>query len=534
SDMDPDPRALSDLQVSSRFTEDLRFLEFLDDRGRPVATPQRVQFSDEAGPTRHAPPSDLAERVWRRALSLRERIDPQGQPYVEVVAPVFRHGVHVGALRLGVSEVRYLRRLDEAEARHRAAMSRITAGTGAVTAVFLLFGVLAIWLLARRLSEPIVELTGHADRIRKGDLDVQVLSRSSDEVGRLATTMAEMVQGLKDRDFIKAAFGRFVTPALAERYAADHDALALGGQIQEVTILMSDLRGFTRLSAQLGPERMVSLLNRYLGRMTEVILAHDGMINEFIGDAILVLFGAPDRADDDVARAVRCAVDMQRAMVGFNRENREMGVPELQMGIGVNTGEVVAGNIGSEHRVKYGVVGDAVNLAARIESLTIGSQVLISAATHAQVSGIVLAEGPRAVSIKGKDALVEVFELLGLRGDPDVLVPRRTEVRHEVDLLAHLFKVDGKTVEKEAREVRVRRLGPQGLEVDDPSLAPLDNVKLRLELAPGEWTTDAYAKVVSVDDGEGRRSASLVFTSLVDADRAAIQRVTEQGQQRTP
>ncbi|MBW2257255.1 MAG: PilZ domain-containing protein, partial [Deltaproteobacteria bacterium] len=142
--------------------------------------------------------------------------------------------------------------------------------------------------------------------------------------------------------------------------------------------------------------------------------------------------------------------------------------------------------------------------------------------------------GPRAVSIKGKDALVEVFELLGLRGDPDVLVPRRTEVRREVDLLAHLFKVDGKTVEKEAREARVRRLGPQGLEVDDPGLAPLDNVKLRLELAPGEWTTDAYAKVVSVDDGEGRRSASLVFTSLVDADRAAIQRVTEQGQQRTP
>ena len=138
----------------------------------------------------------------------------------------------------------------------------------------------------------------------------------------LARTMAEMVQGLRDRDFIRDVLGRYVSPELAEQCVRDRNVLRLGGEIRTVSILMSDLRGFSGLSERLGPERMIALLNRYLGCMTPVILRHRGTINEFIGDAILVLFGAPFERPDDAERAVRCAWAMQLAMAGFNAESR--------------------------------------------------------------------------------------------------------------------------------------------------------------------------------------------------------------------
>jgi len=159
---------------------------------------------------------------------------------------------------------------------------------------------------------------------------------------------------------------------VAERCLRDPDSVKLGGELRTVSILMSDLRGFSALSKRLGPQTMIELLNRYFARMVPVILAHGGTITEFIGDAILVLFGAPVVGPDDAARAVRCAWAMQRAMAASNHESRAAGLPELTMGIGLHVGRVVAGNIAGPDRVKYGVVGPPINLAARIESLTVG------------------------------------------------------------------------------------------------------------------------------------------------------------------
>src|SRR5919199_53781 len=145
--------------------------------------------------------------------------------------------------------------------------------------------------------------------------------------------------------------------------------------------LMSDLRGFTSLMGCLAPEQVVTIINRYLSAMVDVILQYEGSINEFIGDAIFVIFGAPLWRPDHAQRAVACAVAMQLAMVSVNAQNRSDGLPEVEMGIGVNTGEVVVGNLGSHKRTKYGVVGTHVNLTARIESYTVGGQILISATT---------------------------------------------------------------------------------------------------------------------------------------------------------
>ena len=261
--------------------------------------------------------------------------------------------------------------------------------TAALSLLALLVAIAGGIVLVRWIAEPLRELGAQARRIREGDLDVTIVPRSRDEIGTLARTMAEMVQGLRDRDFIRDVLGRYVSPELADQCLQDKNALQLGGQIRTVSIVMSDLRGFSGLSERLGPERMIGLLNRYLGAMTPVILGHRGTINEFIGDAILVLFGAPFERPDDAERAVRCAWAMQRAMAGFNAESRAQGLPELVMGIAVHSGRVVAGNIGSQDRMKYGVVGPAVNLTGRIEGLTVGPQVLLSEATLDRVRHMV-------------------------------------------------------------------------------------------------------------------------------------------------
>jgi class 3 adenylate cyclase len=283
----------------------------------------------------------------------------------------------------------------------------------------LLFGLLALSLaivaglgMARWLSRPLRELADAARRIRQGQLDLTLTAQGRDEIGVLTRAVADMARALRDRDFIRETFGRYVSPEVAEHFLRDRDALRLGGELRAVTILMSDLRGFSALSERLGPEAMIAVLNRYLARMTPVILEHGGLINEFIGDAILVLFGAPLARPDDTERAVRCARAMQQTLAALNAEHRRAGRPELAMGIGLHHGEVVAGNIGTAERVKYGVVGPAVNVAARLQALSGAGEIVASQAVVARAG----ADGPfgaaTEVWLKGMRAPMKVFRLL--------------------------------------------------------------------------------------------------------------------------
>ncbi len=237
------------------------------------------------------------------------------------------------------------------------------------------------------------------------------LKRSTEQVRRLADQLS-----LRNR-FIQSVFGRYMSDQIVEKLLAAPDALSMGGELRTVTVLMSDLRGFSSLSERLDPSTVISLLNEYLARMTDVIYAHGGTIDEFIGDAILVLFGAPLVKDTDAARAVECAVEMQRAMTAINDRNRERGLPELQMGIGINTGEVVVGNIGSERRAKYGVVGRNVNLASRIEAFTVGGQILVSDATLQAAGPGVLLRRSLEVFPKGSKEPMMVHEVAGVGGE---------------------------------------------------------------------------------------------------------------------
>ncbi|MHC4955868.1 MAG: AAA family ATPase, partial [Planctomycetota bacterium] len=189
--------------------------------------------------------------------------------------------------------------------------------------------------------------------------------------GQLEEKVRERTAQLETRNrFIRQTFGRYLSEDIVERLLEAPAGLKMGGESREVTIMVADLRGFSTLAGRLAPEQVVRLINNYLGVMTEVIIEYGGTIDEFIGDAILVIFGAHVLRPDDAERSIACSLAMQLAMTQVNELNRQCGLPEVAMGIGLNTGEVVVGNIGSMKRAKYGVVGSNVNLASRIESYT--------------------------------------------------------------------------------------------------------------------------------------------------------------------
>ena len=185
---------------------------------------------------------------------------------------------------------------------------------------------------------------------------------------------------------LSETFGRFLSDEIVRQLLDTPDGLMLGGKKRELTIMMSDLRGFTAMSERMEPQSLIAMLNHYLGAMTDVIQQYNGTIIEFIGDGILAIFGAPLASDHHASDAAAAAVAMQMQMEAINEWNAERGYPVLEMGIGINTGEVIVGNIGSEKRTKYGVVGSHVNLCGRIESYTIGGQVLISPQTRAMIA----------------------------------------------------------------------------------------------------------------------------------------------------
>jgi adenylate cyclase len=292
------------------------------------------------------------------------------------------------------------------------AEGRLAALLGILALGIALVGGIAV---AGWIAQPLRELAQLARRIRQGHLDGRAVPRSRDEIGVLARAMNDMTQALRDRDFVRETLGRYVSPELAAEVLRDREALQLGGEVREVAMLMSDLRGFSELSERLGPSGMIGLLNRYLACMTPVIQQHRGVIDEFIGDAIFVLFGAPFGRPDDVERAVRCAAAMQQALAAFNADGRAHGLPELSMGIGLHVGPVVAGNIGGPDRMKYGVVGPAVNLTARIQALTGGGEVLLSEALLARVSSLVSVAPGRPERVKGASEPITVYRLLEVK-----------------------------------------------------------------------------------------------------------------------
>ena len=222
-----------------------------------------------------------------------------------------------------------------------------------------------------------------------------------------------MVKGLKERDFISNTFGRYVDQEIARELIKRPEAARLGGDKREVAILMSDIRGFTPVSEALNPEGTISILNHYFSDMIEVIQMHHGIIVDLIGDGVLAFFDPLDGPIRPVIyRAIRCALQMQNQMKSFNDEMRKESLPQLAMGIGLNAGEVVVGNIGSEFHRDYTVVGNQVNIAARLESMAKPGEILISRRTYSKAKSAAPIEEAGRFQLKGIHSPVAVYRVV--------------------------------------------------------------------------------------------------------------------------
>jgi len=248
-------------------------------------------------------------------------------------------------------------------------------------------------------------------RVEEGDFDAKLPVTTTDEFATLFEGFNLMTEGLNERERLRDAFGRYLAPELAE--AVMKRGAQLGGHAVTVSILFADIRGFTTISESLAPEDVVDLLNRYFAAVEPVIQRHGGWINKFGGDSLLAVFGEPTQHADHARRAVRAALAMRAAMADFNRTQIANGDPEVHIGMGVHSGAIVAGNVGSPARMEYTVIGDVVNVASRIDGLNKdwNTDILVSADTWAaaNLNGEVPAREMPPVALKGKSQLTQVY-----------------------------------------------------------------------------------------------------------------------------
>jgi adenylate cyclase len=292
-----------------------------------------------------------------------------------------------------------------------------------VMGTVLVMGIVALFVggrIAMRMTTAVERIVGACRRLAEQQYTRIEPVRTGDELEELGERFNEMVQGLEERDRLRTTFGKYMTESVMSHLLANK--VRLGGDLLPVTVLFSDIRGFTSTSERLDAQALVALLNEYFAEMVEIVMDHGGVVDKYIGDAIMVIFGAPVPRDDDALRAVRAAIEMRRALARLNERLGDRGLAPIRTGIGIHSGDVVAGNIGCERRMEYTVIGDAVNLASRLEGCTkdVGADVVISEATYRLVRDEIDARFLQTITVKGREQPVAVYAV----PDPEDALPR--------------------------------------------------------------------------------------------------------------
>ncbi len=346
---------------------------------------------------------DLSAIHGRHGLS----IELKGEEYVSFVVPLFEEGDFkvVSVLQRSLSDA-------------LKPYKRLRIALAGVFSAGVLLSIAGGLLIASTVNKPVQTLAEGVRRINEGDYTKEVSINQRDELGKLASAFNHMVKGLAERDRVRSLLGKVVSTAIAEELLSKD--IELGGEERVVTVLFSDLRGFTSLCERYSAEEMLSLLNEYFTRITAVIEANGGVVDKYIGDAIMALYGAPLKHENDAERSVKTALEMRRALAELNAGFEQRGVVRLDIGVGINTGIVVAGNMGSKSRLNYTVIGDGVNLASRLEGLTkkYGVHVIVSGKTRSLAPNFIFRELDR-VRVKGKTEAVAIYEPVGETGTLD-------------------------------------------------------------------------------------------------------------------
>jgi class 3 adenylate cyclase len=326
-----------------------------------------------------------------------------GVDIIDFSVPLVFRQVRVGAAYVGFSQ---------------AAIADAVAGARSqalvITLAMLVVGVAGAVGLAAALARPLVRLMQGTRAVADGDFSVALPVTSRDELGALTAAFNDMTRSLREKEMIKRAFSRYVAREVVDEILKDPEQIALTGERREVTVLFCDIRGFTAMAEGLPPEAVVELLNAFYDLMIETTFKHDGTLDKFLGDGVMAVFGAPLYRPDHALMAARTALAMQGAIRELGARRVAAGKSALDVGIGLNAGEVIAGTIGTDERMEYTVVGDSVNLAARLEACAGPGEILVSAEMRARLDGAVRARPLGRFNVKGRDEAVEVWKLLGL------------------------------------------------------------------------------------------------------------------------
>jgi class 3 adenylate cyclase len=385
--------------------------------------------------------------------------------------------------------------------------------------IAIIFG---LWF-ASSVSRPIARLRDAVSQVGEGNFAVAVDARGVKEVVQLAESFNLMGRQLTDyiekRDFIRDTFGRYVTQEVVKRLLESKGALELGGERREVSILMSDLRAFTAITAGMEPEQVITFLNRYLGKMIEILVDYRAVIDEIVGDGILAFFGAPEPMEDHPARAVACALQMQTAMEEINALNEADGLPHLEMGIAVNTGAVVVGNIGSEKRTKYSVVGSHVNFTSRIEAYALGGEVLISEDSYQRVKDLVDIRDRVQVQMKGIPGTSTIYDVKGIHGPYDIALKEKSQILIPLaeKIPVHVYRMSEKIVTGATGRAMISQLSETSAVLDHAGeLEAWEDIRLNLlDEQSAELPGKIYGKVTAVKPlGENLHEAAIRFTSV--------------------
>ena len=302
------------------------------------------------------------------------------------------------------------------------AVNRTTRNNLYLMAAVVCIAIVFVLIYSRSISRPLKMLTKASEEIQNGNFEVKLKPKTQDELGVLTESFVSMGKGLAERERLKDTFGRFTNKEVAERAARGE--IAVGGERMECTIFFSDIRGFTAISDKLSPEEVVGFLNVYMERMVECVMLEKGTIDKFEGDAIMAIWGAPIAGEPRTLalRCVRAALRMRHSLQQFNVGRGDAKHPIIKIGCGINSGPVIAGQIGSTQKMEYTVIGDAVNFASRTEALNkpLGSDILITENTWNLIKDEVLVEEMPGVTVKGKEGLCRMFAVVNMPRADDI------------------------------------------------------------------------------------------------------------------
>jgi len=300
-------------------------------------------------------------------------------------------------------------------------LMKLYLGMISAAVVILIYVIVIIRWTTSGIVKPVKEIIGNMEEVKTGNLNAYTRVRTYDEIGTLAEGYNRMLHGLQEREKIKMLFGQYLTKEVSEEILKGN--INLGGDLYFASIMFSDIRDFTSMSEKMTPNEVISFLNEFFDQMIEIILKYNGIIDKFIGDGILALFGIPIKSDDHAVRALNAAIEMERHLAKMNEERKALGKEPIRIGIGIHTGNVIAGNLGNQKKLEYTVVGDTVNVASRIESATkiYDCPLMISSDTHEfleknneeeyrEILGKLLMEKISRVQIKGKTKEMDLYK----------------------------------------------------------------------------------------------------------------------------